>query len=169
MEVSLGTMVFTVINFLLLVAILWYALYRPVGNFLRAREQRIAEQIDTAQRDRAEAERLRKEYEAKMVQLKRDVHDAIEKAHFQGEQERREIIAKAREEASAMIQRATKQIEHERSKAWDDLKGDVVEVAMLAASKVLGRSVNDDDQRRMFEQFVEGIRPEEIGDSHETH
>lgn len=169
MEFSLGTMVFMVINFLLLVAILWYVLYRPVGSFLRTREQRIAKEIDTARLDRAEAERLRKEYEARMVQLKRDVHDAIEKAHRQGEQERREIVAKAREEASAMIQRAIKQIEDERNKAWDDLKSDVVEVAMLAASKVLGRSVNDDDQRRMFEQLIESIHPEEIGDSHEAH
>jgi F-type H+-transporting ATPase subunit b len=157
-------MIYMVVNFLLLVAILWYALYRPLGNLLRAREERIKNDIESAANDRAEAERLRKEYEAKMVQLKRDVHDAIERARWQGEQERDEIIAKAKEEASAIIQRAMKQVEDERHRAWDDLKDETVEIAMLAASKLLGRIVEEEDHRRMFEEFIKSVRVEKTGE-----
>ena len=168
MEISIPTMIFLVINFLLLVAILWYALYRPVGNLLRAREQRIQNDLDSAKRERAEAEKLRKEYEQKLLQLKRDVHDALERAHWQGEQERQELIAKAREEASAIIERATRQIENERKRAWDELKNDVAEIAILAASRALGRIIDSEYQRRIFNEFVEGIRLEKTGERHDT-
>lgn len=164
MEVSFATMIYLVVNFLLLVGILWYALYRPIGKLLSEREQQIESDIDSAKRDRSEAEKLRKEYEAKVLQLKRDVHDAIEKAHWQGEQERQDIIDKAKEEASSIIQRAVEQIDDERNQAWDDLKDDVAEIAMLAASKVLGRVIDEEDQRRMFGEFVESVRVEKIGD-----
>lgn len=164
MEVSFATMVYLVINFLLLVAILWYVLYRPVGNILRAREQRIQNDIESAKRERAEAEKLRKEYEAKMTQLRRDVHDALEKAHWQGQQEREELVAKAKEEASSIIERAMKQAEDEKNKAWDDLKNDVAEIAILAASKALGRIIDAEDQQRIFGQFVESIYLEKTGD-----
>jgi F-type H+-transporting ATPase subunit b len=164
MEVSFPTMIYMVVNFILLAAILWYVLYRPLGNLLRAREERIKDDIESAANDRAEAERLRKEYEAKMVQLKRDVHDAIEKARWQGEQERDEIIAKAKEEASAVIQRAMKQIEDERHQAWHDLKDETVDIAMLAASKMLGRIIEEEDQRRMFEEFIQSVRVEKTGE-----
>lgn len=157
MQPSLATMLYLILNFVLLVGVLWYLLYKPVGKLLRDRQSGIAAELDEAERKLKEAEALKDEYEHQVTDLKRQRRDAIERASWQGEQERRRIIAEARQEAAEIVQRAAKQAEVEKIRAWEDMKDQVIEATIEIASVILKREVIPADQEKLVDRFTSQI------------
>lgn len=148
-----------IINFFLLLFILNKLLYKPMMQTLSDRKQTIADSLEKSAAARAEADKLKAEYEANLAQAKKEAQEIIEKATKMGAEMKEEIITEAKAEANKAVKKAQDEISREKNQAIAALRGEVATLAVLAAGKVVGKAITVADHEQMIEEFVK-----EVGD-----
>ncbi|HHY47750.1 MAG TPA: ATP synthase F0 subunit B [Firmicutes bacterium] len=152
------TFLATVVNFLLLTGLLTLILYRPVKKLLAERADRINNDMAKAREDRARAQGLVAEYEEKLAQLQKEMHDRIEEATLRGEAAKEEILQKARDEARRILESASLEADRIRREAWIKLRDDLVDLTMAACAKVAASgniAVSEEEVRRALGEVVD--------------
>ena len=152
-----GLIFWTIVTFVVLLGILWKFAWNPILGALEAREQAIQRTIDDAERLQAEAEAVLEEHRAKLAEARSEGNRILEEARQAGERMKSEIMEKARAEADKVIERAHRQLELETEKALQDVRSRAADLALLAAERVLERSLTDDDHRRLAREAVAEI------------
>jgi F-type H+-transporting ATPase subunit b len=149
------TLLISDIAFFLLLFFIARYLYRPIMQVLEARTKRIAEGLraaDEAKRDREAAE---KEYQERLAEARREGQALLDRIAKQGEDLRKELEAKARTQAEALIAKARAEIQQEREKAVQDLRSQVADLAVMAASRIIGESLDAKKHRELIERAIE--------------
>lgn len=154
MELSLIEIIAAILNFLVLFWLLKKFLYKPVLNMLDARENEIAENLTSAEVARTEAETMRSEYESNLRDAQAKANDIIQQATQLGESTRNEIVMQAKTEAQMVADKAKLEIEREKEMALQDLRGEVANLAVDVAEKVVGRTVTVQDHDKMLSSFL---------------
>ncbi len=142
------------VNFGLLLFILWRFAYKPVLNMLNTRKQKIQESLEYAERVKQEAAAQQKEFDRKLEEARREAQAASAAATHAGEKEREVILAQAREEARKLVEQARGQIEYERKQMLSELREEVVRLSLLAAQKVVSQSMDDQTHRKLVTDFL---------------
>lgn len=154
MDFNLGTICFSIINFLILMVILKHFLFDRVNKVIDDRNEEVASTINNADTKLAEANALKIESEKNLenskVQGKNIVEDYKQKAEKVSEQ----IKNEASSEAELIAARAKKDIEREKEKAEDELKKKVVDLAVILSSKALEKAIDEAEHRRLIEEFI---------------
>ena len=151
---NLTVLIADVAFFLLLFLIARY-LYRPIMQVLEARTQRIAEGLraaEEAKKDRAAAE---KEYQERLAEARREGHALLDRIANQGEDLRKQLETKARTQADGLIAKARAEIQQERDKAVQDLRAQVADLALLAAGRIIGESLDAKKHRELIERAIQ--------------
>lgn len=151
---DLPTIFWTVLNFAILLAVLYKFLYQPLLGALNARDEQIEGALKKAATDRAEAERVRAELEAKLADAQREAQNIISTANRTATATREQIETEARNRAAEMLENATKTIEREKTKALAELREEVANLAIAVAGKVIDKNLDTAEQRRLAESFV---------------
>lgn len=151
---DLPTILWTMLNFAILLWALHRFLYKPLLGAISAREQEIEGAIRKAREDRDEAERLRKEFEGRINEAQREAHDILNKATKAATSAKEQIETEARTKAAEMLENATRTIEREKSKAIAELREEVASLAVAVAGKVIEKNLNTEEQKRLAERFV---------------
>ncbi|KZL90088.1 F0F1 ATP synthase subunit B [Clostridium magnum] len=154
MEIHLSKILATIINFGILYLILKHYLFKPVNNAIDSRQNEIITNINKAEEDRIKAEELRKENEDKLRQAKQEGKTIVEDYKVKADKVSSDILQEARQEAEAIIERAKVEAEREKEKAADEVKTQVVDLAVLLSSKALEESVNEQQHRRLIKDFI---------------
>ena len=154
-----GKFLWTIVNFLILLFILKKLLYKPLLQMLDERKNSIEVAINNAETAKIEAEKLRKDYETRLAEARQEAQDVIAKATKIGEEMKQEIVTSAQNEANKAIQRAQEEISRERDLAVAVLRDEVATLAVLAAGKIIGKTITVEDHAKMVKEFVE-----EVGD-----
>lgn len=152
---DLWTFLFQLINVAIVLVALYYMLFRPLGNMIRAREEKVARTLDEASDARERAAELEARYDQKLKEAQREIQRMMEEAQQASERRRQDLLARAQEEAERTLQRAKDEIAREREQAVAAIRQEMASLAVAAASQVVGRSLDDEDQRRLVEEFVE--------------
>lgn len=147
----------TWISTIILFFILRRFLFKPVTEFLEKRKEGIAKNITEAKDSKEEAIALKREYEIKIQEAKKEGQEIIEAARKRGEEFRNKIIEDANNEAKSMLEKARKEIESEKEKAIDDLKTEVVTIAMMAASKVVDENLDVNAHKKLINEFISEV------------
>jgi F-type H+-transporting ATPase subunit b len=142
------------VNFLLLLALLWAFGFGPVSRTLHARRERIARGLADAEQARRDRESAELERQAALAEARREANDILARAQKVATESREADMAAARAEIERLRERATADIEAERSRAISDLRAEVADLALAAASKVVGESMTDERNRRLVEDFL---------------
>ncbi|KNF09718.1 ATP synthase subunit b, sodium ion specific [Gottschalkia purinilytica] len=142
---------------LVLFLVLRHFLFDPVKKHLEARGENIQKDLDEAKAEREQAISLKKEYELNIENAKSEGRDIVEAAKKRGDQLRDEIILEARKEAENMAAKAKNDIQREKEKALDDLKSEVATIAMLAASKVVEKNLDNNAHKDMINKFIDEV------------
>ncbi len=145
----------SILNFLLLTALLTFFLYRPVRKFMMDRQDRIKRSLDEAAQSRAESAKMKQEYEARLAQASREAQDIIEKAVVQGERAQAEILDAARKEAKAVLEQARAEAARERQVAFEALREDIVDLVISTAGVVAGKKVDSADDEAIVKRLLE--------------
>ena len=148
------TMLFSVINFVILFLILRWKLYKPVNDFLKKREETIHNSIEGASEEKQEAERLRQEYQAALAQARQEAQSIIDRARQQGERVKEEMLNQARQDASRLIDRAKEEIQAEQQKALQQLRQEVATLAILSAERLLAERMDTATNRKLVADFI---------------
>jgi F-type H+-transporting ATPase subunit b len=146
------------IIFVVLLAILYPTAWKNVLAGLKAREQRIRQDIAEAENARARAEATLKEYNAQLATAESKVRDMIAGAVTQGERVAEGIRAKAVAEAEESRQRTLREIEAARKQALAEIYERAAELSTGIAEKILKRNINADDQRDLVRQSLEQLQ-----------
>ncbi len=149
-----GLIFWTTVTFLLLLGVLWKFAWNPILGALEAREKAIQRTIDDAEALQAEARRLLEEHKARLAEAREEGTRIVEESRQAGERVRAEILEKARHEADLAVERARRQIELETDQALQTVREKAVDLALRAAGKVLERSLDDADHRRLADRAV---------------
>lgn len=154
MELNLATVVITVINFIILYLILRHFLFDKVNGVIDERNSSIKENIDKAETDKKEAEALKSENLKKLEESKIEGKKIVENYKQKAEKVSEGIKGEASNEAELIIERAKKEVQLEKEKAEDELKNKVVDLAVILSSKALEKSINEEEHRRLIEEFI---------------
>lgn len=146
-----------VVSFGILLWVLYKYAFPPILQTLETREQKIRESLEQAERHRAEAERKMQEYEAKMAAASRDAEAVLAQAKERAQRLLDENEQRLVAEAERIKADATREIEHERRRAIQEIRSQGTELALLVAEKVVERSLTDADHRRMADEALSAV------------
>ena len=156
--INLGYLLVQILNFAIIFVVLRVWVYKPILGLLERRRQRIAQGLEDARvaaEARANAE---KEAQAILGQAQADANQRVRESAERAEQVAREIHAAAEKDAAAVREAAAGEAEQARSAALGELRGQVAALAIAAAQKLIGESLDEKRQRHLVEEFFSGIK-----------
>ena len=159
LNINVFTALFTLANTIVLFVVLKKFLFKPVMNMITQRQQEIDDMYAAAGREKQQAQQLHGEYETKLADAMQTGERMVKEAVARGQARQEEILRQANSQADAIRQKAQADIAREKKKAINDAKDEIAGLAMDIAGKVVGRSLNADDQAALVDQFIE-----ELGD-----
>jgi len=154
-----ATFVFQLVNTFILYLILRKFLFGPVTKFMQDRENEIKDQINNAQALEDQAKSLIVNYEDKLQNAEDEGKEIIREHTQRAENRAFEIIKTAESEIDTMKVNAHRELERERIKAVNELKDQISEITIMAASKVVEKDLNEADHKVLIDQFIN-----EVGD-----
>ncbi len=154
MELNPGLTLWVAITFLVLIVVLAKVAWGPIVKMLDERERTIRDAIDQAKKERAEAEKLLAQQKDSLAQARREAAELAKKNQQEVEALRAELTAKARKEADELVAAARRTIEEETRKASVDLKAQVADLAVGAATRIVKSSLDEKAQRALVEEYL---------------
>jgi F-type H+-transporting ATPase subunit b len=152
-----GLFIWTIVTFLVLLALLARFAWRPLLDALETRQNAIRKSLDDAQHARQELERLNAE-SAQIIAKGRVEADAIiAQSRSDGERLREEIRQKARAEADNIVRNAERQIQLETTRALEQLRHEAVDLSVAIASKIIQRNLSKDDNARLIDEALKQV------------
>ncbi len=151
--------IFITVFFLFL--LLTKLLYNPINEFIDERKEKVRTDLDSAKLSRQEAESLKLEYESRIADAREESQKILADARSRGEELKQEILQDAQNEASSIKERALKDIEREKAAAFQAVKSETGNMALLIASKIMEQEMNHANQEELVDKFIEevGNRP----------
>ena len=131
--------------------------FNPARKFLEKRKQGIADDIETAQKEKEEAAKLKTEYEEKLKNIDAEAETILADARQRALANENRIVADAREEAGKIIDNANREADLEKQKVANEVKEEVINVASAMAGKIVAASLSEDEKKRMLDDTLKGI------------
>jgi len=154
-----GLMFWTLIIFVLLMAVLWKFAFGPITRAVEAREQALSEAIEAAKRDRDEAAQLLAEHKRQIDAARAEAQRFIAEGRALGEKMRTDMLEQTRREQADLLERARREIDAEKGRAIAELRREAVELAIAGASRVVERNLDSATNRQLVESFLAGVGP----------
>ena len=142
------------INFILLVALIYRLLYKPVREFLDKRTQEIEGKIQSAEEKEAAADALRLDLEEQVKENRQRSRQFLDEAERRAENIQESLLAEAKKESQALLRRAREEIRLEKEKAWAELKSEVADLSLLLASKVIQENLDQEKHQHLIEETL---------------
>lgn len=158
---TFGGALWTLLIFLIAIPFVWKTVMGPISLALVERDERLAQAIASAEKASAEAAAAQAAVEVKLAEAQADAARLLSEARDRAEVREREIVEQAKKEASNLVASARTAIRAEQDKALAAIRAEVVDLSLHAASKVLGRTVGSEDDKRFVTELVrqgEGAR-----------
>lgn len=152
-----------VINFLILLGLLTLVLYKPITRMLDQRSAKIKESLEQAEHIKQEAARSEETVKAQIEAGRKEGQVIVAQASQIAERVKEEARAEAREEAEVLIAKARIEIERERQEGFNQLRQEFVDLAILAAEKVINQSLDKKTHQRLIEEVLEESAPSKEG------
>ncbi|HZS92999.1 MAG TPA: F0F1 ATP synthase subunit B [Chloroflexota bacterium] len=148
------TLIVQVASFLIFFALLRSILYRPLAAVFQERAKRIEQGLRAAEEAQRRAEETQREVKRRLDQARQEAQAQIAAAVREVGAQRQEMMARAKAEADAVLAEAQAEIQRERQAAVEALRREVVPLAILAASRVAGRSLDTPAARDLADRAV---------------
>lgn len=158
-----GTLIWQIVNFVILCAILGHFCYKPVLKVLDDRKARIQNDLDSAKAAAADANKLKESYEAQLRDAQIQAQDIVSKAVKEAQVQAQAQIEAAREAIAKEKDAASKQIERERAEALEDLKEQVAELSCDIASKIISTNMTPDTNDRLIAESIAKLGAHKAG------
>ena len=156
-SVNLWQIVISLLNLLIMFLILKKFLFKPVSKMLADRQNQVDEVYAAADKDRSEAGSMRKEYETRLAAAREEADSIVRDAKQTAQRTGDAIVAEANAQAAHNKQRAEHEIEVERRQMLADVRGEISDMAVAIAGKVVERELNADDHASLVDEFIRNV------------
>jgi len=153
--INLSTLVAQIVNVVILLGLLYLVAYKPIMRMLDERSRRIKESMEQADSIKEQAARTEEEVKKQLEAASREGQERIARAVRIGEEVKQKAQQEARQEAEVLISRARTEIQRERDEAIDELRKEVADLTILAAGKVIDRSLDKEAHRQLIDKVLE--------------
>ena len=153
-----GLFIWTIVTFLVLLALLAKFAWRPLLEALEGRQQAIRKSLDDAQQAKQELERLQRESAEIIRQARVESESIIAESRADAGRLREEIRQKAKAEADGIVKNAERQIQLETTRALQQIRREAVDLSIAIASKLLQRNVSKEDNERLIEEALKQVQ-----------
>lgn len=144
-----ATLIAQILNFLILLAILAKFAYKPLLNVMEERRNRIANDLDSAEKTRLEAENLKAEYTQQLADARQQATEIVEKANKIAQNLHDEMVEQARVEKEEMMASAKERIEQEKQQAMLDIRSEVIALSTMIAGKIVDQKLNSAEDQKL--------------------
>lgn len=145
------------VSFVLLLLLLLKFLYRPVESMLSLRQEQIANSLSGAEAQRQQAESLRLEYEGHLANLADEARAKMEQTMKDAEVARQRLLETAKAEIHELHERSTAQLALDREQLRRDLRSEMSDIAVLAASKALRMQLTPTLQSAVIDNVIKEL------------
>ena len=157
MEINLGLILASVINFIILLAILKHFFFGKVKAIIDEREDYINDRLDSAEEATDKARMIAIENERALNRAKEE-GKAITEAHKKkSEKVYNEIVEDAKSEANLIIERARVEIDREREKVEYSLKKEAIDLALELSKKVIEKNIDEEKNKKLIDEFISEV------------
>jgi F-type H+-transporting ATPase subunit b len=156
-DINPGLTLWAAITFLVMLVVLSKFAWGPIVKMLDERSATISEAIESAKKERAEAEKLLASQKELLAQANRQAAELAKKSQLEIEAFRQELTAKAKKEADELVASARRQILDEKAKAIAEVKSYVADLAIEAAGRLVKASLDEKTQRQLVADYIEQL------------
>ena len=152
---NLPSLLVFLVNFSLLLVLLYLFAYKPVLKILDDRSSKIKESLEAADKAREEAAQSEVRTQENLQEARREGQRLLDQARELAERYREDEMSKARQEAKAFIGRTRQEIQQERDGAIEEVKSHFATLAIQAAERVIGQSLDAESHRELIAKVLE--------------
>ncbi len=153
--ISLPVLLTQVVTFIILLIILRFVAYKPLMRMLDERSRRIKESMEQAESIKEQSARAEEEVKKQLGAASREGQERIARAVRAGEEVKHKAQEEAGQEAEALINRARAEIQRERDDAIGEVRREFADLTILAAGRVIDRSLDKEEHRRLIDKVLE--------------
>ena len=153
--ISLPTLLAQIVNFVILFGLLYLVAYRPLMRMLDGRSGKIKESMEQTEYIEEQAARAEEEAEKRIEAAREEGQEVVARAVRTGGELRQQAQGEARQEAESLITKARTEIQRERDDAIDELRREFADLTILAAGKVIDRSLDKKAHRQLIDKVLE--------------
>lgn len=132
-------------------------LFKPVHEILKKRRAAADAEIIQAEETKAKAEAIRAEYERNMQDARQKANEILDSARNTAAIQSEKILKEAQDQTFAMKNKAEKEIAQEKKKAVNEVKGEIGDMAVEIAGKVIEREINEKDHEKLIDEFISNV------------
>ena len=152
--INLPTIIAQIVNFLILLGLLYLVAYKPIMRMLDERSRKVKESMEQTELIKQQAERAEEEVKKQIEAASREGQEIIARAVRSGEDVRQKAQQDARQDAESLIARARVEIQRERDEAIGELRKEFADLTILAAGKVIDRSLDREAHRQLIDKVL---------------
>jgi len=152
--IDLGTIAFTLTNTLIILLLYRFLLHKTVCGIMDKRKELINGEIEAAKQSRENAVKTEAEYTQKLAQSKEEAREIVSAAASRAAVKEQEIITEANKNAALIREKAEESIELEKKRAVNEIKNQISELVVMAASTVAQKEISETDNEALIESFL---------------
>ena len=153
-QVTPGLMIWTLVCFAIVFFVLRRYAFGPIQKLIDERRERIRRSIEEADKARAEARKLLEEHRALIGSARRDAEEILAEARRIAEAQRARVREETEADRQRRLEETRRQIEAETRRSLDQIRAEVAGLTLLATEKVVGKALDQADQRRLIEEAI---------------
>jgi len=153
--INLPTLLAQIVNFAILFGLLYLVAYRPIMRMIDERSRKIKESMEQTELIKEQAAHAEQEAEQRIEAASKEGQEVIARAIRTGEEVRQQSQQEARQEAETLVARARTEIQRERDEAIGELRKEFADLTMMAAEKVIERSLDKKAHRQLIDKVLE--------------
>jgi len=151
-ELLVGALAFAVLFFFV-----WKWVLPRVSALLEERRDKIQGDLERAEQTRTQAEQELADYRQQLANARQESNSIIEEARKTAEQLRADIQARSEREAAATVAKAQDEIRAERDRVFQELRGEIGEIAVELAERVVGASLDAEAHQRLIDEYIDQV------------
>lgn len=153
-----GMLIWTIVTFLCLFALLARFAFRPLRRILEEREATIRRSLDDAETARRDARNILATHEAQLEQAREDTRKNLQEGHRIVADMKRDAQEQARAEAQRIVDAAREEIERDVRRGLDDLKSTVVNLSVRIARQVIRKNLDEQQHASLADDLIERLK-----------
>ncbi|HET6372646.1 MAG TPA: F0F1 ATP synthase subunit B [Candidatus Polarisedimenticolia bacterium] len=158
LDIHPGLIIWTVVTFIVLLAVLRAVAWKPILSMLEEREKTIRDSLEQARQAREEADQLMTQHRDMLTKARQEMAAIIEKAQRDAEQRRSDILARANREAEEKARRLGEELERQKQAALQDVRRETIDLVLNAASRLIEVELNDERHRALASRTLADLK-----------
>ncbi len=152
--INVSTLIAQLINFIILLGLLYLVAYKPILKIFDERSNKIKESMEQTESIKEQAANAEEEAKKRIEAASKEGQEAVARAVRTGEEVKQKARQEAKPEAEALIAKARLEIQRERDEAIDELRKEVIDLTIVAAERVIEHSLDKEEHRQLIDKVL---------------